>query len=936
MAIPHPSKPGLSPDARQPEESHPGGRCELASSAEGQLARTTGELQGAKEALKQSEDRLAGIIESAMDAIISVDEQQNILLFNPAAEKMFGTSARDVIGKRLEHLIPERFRAAHAQRVRNFGETNQTRRQMSGGMGCLLGLRADGTEFPAEISISQMEARGQKLFTAIVRDISERKRVEDALRENHARLQRVLEVQTVGVLFLDLTTGRLVDANDTFLNLMGYSRSDVEAGELTWQELTPPEHLEVSRAEFRKLAASGRVGPYEKEYFCKDGTRQWLLFAGSSLGGNSCVEFCVDIADRKKAEAALRQSEERLRALVNASSDVVYRMSPDWCEMQQLDGRGFIADTTAPISDWLPVYIDPDDQAMVTQTIQNAIRNKSVFELEHRVRQTDGSLGWTLSRAVPRLDASGEIIEWFGMASNVTARKSAEEALRASERRVRALMESTAEAILGDDLQGNCTFCNPAALRLLGYDDQAELLGKNLHAAVHQSQRDGTPLTSKDCPIGQAVRGGYPFHSDDLVLWRKDGTCFPAECWAHPVLDEASAVGSVLTFLDISERKRTQASLLESEQRLRLFIEYAPAALAMFDRDMRYLHASRRWQADYGLGDRDLKGLCHYDVFPEVSEQWKEVHRRGLAGEVLRSENDRFERADGSMQWIKWEVRPWYETGGGIGGIVIFAEEITERKRAEEELSRKVEDLARSNRDLEQFAYVSSHDLQEPLRMVASYTQLLAERYRGHLDENADKYIAYVVEGTTRMQTLIHDLLAFSRVGRNGRERQNLDLGDVLDEAAENLKASIEESHAVLTRGKLPTVHAERSQMVQLLQNLIGNAIKFRGENAPRISISAECRGRQCVFAVADNGIGIAAEYRERVFEIFQRLHTRAEYPGNGIGLSICKKIIEQHGGRIWVESEPGQGATFKFILPAGQIASKKPKESAHVYATSA
>lgn len=205
MAITDLSKPGLSPGARQPEESHPSRTCEPASSAEGRLARTTGELQSAKEALKQSEERLAGIIESAMDAIISVDEQQNIVLFNPAAEKMFGTSARDAIGKRLEHLIPERFRAAHAQRVRDFGETNQTRRQMSGGMGCLLGLRADGTEFPAEISISQMEVRGQKLFTAIVRDISERKRVEDALRENHARLQRVLEVETVGVLFLDPT-----------------------------------------------------------------------------------------------------------------------------------------------------------------------------------------------------------------------------------------------------------------------------------------------------------------------------------------------------------------------------------------------------------------------------------------------------------------------------------------------------------------------------------------------------------------------------------------------------------------------------------------------------------------------------------------------------------------------------------------------------------
>ncbi len=226
------------------------------------------------------------------------------------------------------------------------------------------------------------------------------------------------------------------------------------------------------------------------------------------------------------------------------------------------------------------------------------------------------------------------------------------------------------------------------------------------------------------------------------------------------------------------------------------------------------------------------------------------------------------------------------------------------------------EDLARSNRDLEQFAYVASHDLQEPLRMVATYTQLLAERYQGRLDANADKYIHYAVDGALRMQKLVQDLLAFSRVGRHGLALTTTDCNAVLEASLKNLEAAIHESGAVVEHTQLPFVMADGSQLVQVLQNLIGNAIKFRGSEPPLIRVSAEAREKEWVFSVADNGIGIAAEHREDVFVIFRRLHTQAEHPGNGIGLSICKKIIEQHGGRIWVESEPGRGSIFQFTLP--------------------
>src|SRR6266481_6119790 len=236
------------------------------------------------------------------------------------------------------------------------------------------------------------------------------------------------------------------------------------------------------------------------------------------------------------------------------------------------------------------------------------------------------------------------------------------------------------------------------------------------------------------------------------------------------------------------------------------------------------------------------------------------------------------------------------------------------RRQAEEDLARKVEELARSNAELEQFAYVASHDLQEPLRMVAAYTQLLGERYRGKLDENADKFIGYASEGALRMQTLIQDLLAFSRVGRNGSGR--VDCNAVMGEVLVSLGSAIQESGAVVTHEKLPEVWANRTQMEKGFQNLVGNAIKFRGKEPPAISVQAQKAGQQWLFSVSDNGIGIAPEYAENIFVVFQRLHARTEYPGNGIGLAICKKIVERNGGRIWVESQPGSGCRFKFTLP--------------------
>ncbi len=252
--------------------------------------------------------------------------------------------------------------------------------------------------------------------------------------------------------------------------------------------------------------------------------------------------------------------------------------------------------------------------------------------------------------------------------------------------------------------------------------------------------------------------------------------------------------------------------------------------------------------------------------------------------------------------------------------------EIAERKQAQAALAQQAEELARSNTELAQFAYVASHDLQEPLRMVGSYTQLLAKRYKGKLDADADEFINFAVDGVVRMKSLINDLLDYSRVGTRGKELTPTDCEELVGYALANLQSSIEECGAVVTHDPLPKVLADARQLGQLFQNLIGNTVKFRGEKPTTVHIGIKKAQTDWIFFVRDNGIGIDTEHIERIFDIFQRLHSRAEYPGTGIGLAICKKIVERHGGRIWVESQPAAGSTFYFTIPIKTGASEESK----------
>ena len=403
----------------------------------------------------------------------------------------------------------------------------------------------------------------------------------------------------------------------------------------------------------------------------------------------------------------------------------------------------------------------------------------------------------------------------------------------------------------------------------------------------------------------------------ELVGQRKNGSAFPIEIMLSP-LENAEGTLVTAAIRDISVRKEAETHLVQMEARYRGLLEAAPDAMVVVNQEGEIVLLNVQAEKQFGYHRDELIGQRVKNIIPEGFAE-------RLAADGLRSAADALaqqigtgielvgQRKDGSTFPIEIMLSP-LESAEGIL-VTAAIRDITKRKDADARLA-QVNELKRSNEELGQFAYVASHDLQEPLRMVASYTQLLSRRYKGKLDADADQFIAFAVDGATRMQQLIQDLLAYSRVGSKEVDLDDTSSEGALQEAIEDLHGAIEESGALVTHDPLPHVQADESQLRQLFQNLVGNAIKYQGPGIPRVHISAAKNGgKKWMFSVRDNGLGIDPQYFERIFGMFQRLHKREEFAGTGIGLAICKKIVERHGGTISVESQPGLGSNFQFEL---------------------
>jgi PAS domain S-box-containing protein len=468
------------------------------------------------------------------------------------------------------------------------------------------------------------------------------------------------------------------------------------------------------------------------------------------------------------------------------------------------------------------------------------------------------------------------------------------------------ILSTISDSIILLDASAQIVFTNRATTTLLESKDD-DLHGASFSSVVKDKKAAGD-LLQETLTVGSSM-------DHELSYLSKNGKAIPVLVSTSVVHDsDNNIVGYVISAKDITRRKQSAELILQEKNFSNAVIDSLPGLFYIINRDGKFLRWSQNDLKVTGYTDEDAPNLNVLDIIaPEDREM--------ISAKMLEVFNGEADTAEINVLTKTGEKIPYHITGkrASIGDetyLLGMGIDITDRKKAEAALQITMDELRYSNEELQQFAYIASHDLQEPLRMVSSYVQLLEKRYKDSLDADAHDFINFAVAGVKRMQSLINDLLQYSRVGTRGKPFENTQCQDVYDAAVTNLKIAIKESGASVSRGNLPPVFGDSGQLIQVLQNLIGNAIKYHNEKSPEIFVGAEKKNGNWVFSVIDNGIGIDPKFFDRIFLIFQRLHGN-EYPGTGVGLSIARKIVQRHGGQIWVESKPGKGSTFYFTIPS-------------------
>jgi PAS domain S-box-containing protein len=689
------------------------------------------------------------------------------------------------------------------------------------------------------------------------------------------------------------------------------------------------------------------------------GTERWVLVRARPMRGPSGERWAViTLRDMTREPRTFVENQRRLELALSAGAMGVFEWnmrdhrvawSPEIERMHGIPIGSFEGTFEAYQRD-----IHPEDRQHVVATVQRTLENRGGHELAYRIVRPDGEVRWLQAHGHLVLDEQGNPERLVGVCRDVTDQRTAElNAARAAAAEAAQHEVEKAHARLSqifNRITDPFTVLDRELRVVYANDTGARLIGKPVSELIGRRVTELTPEV-KDSPFAKAY--------EKVLATRKPLTIEeyypPWDRWyeasVYPLDD-----GLVVYTRDVTVRKRAMelttrmgrhaalradvSTVLADERDVptmlrrtcEAFVEHIDAAFARIwtldeTGTMLILQASAGMYTHIDGGHRAVP-VGKFKIGRIA------LHRKPHLSNDVTTDPEVGDRAWAQREgMVSFAGYPMIVDGKLVGVLAMFArhalpEDTTSvlatisdlvaqglvRRRTEIELDHRLQDLARSNAELEQFAYVASHDLQEPLRMVASYNQLLARRYKGKLDKDADDFIGFSVEGVTRMQRLINDLLAYSRVGTRGGERVDVDLAEVLGLVRSNLERAICDTKAIITNDPLPQVMADPGQMLQLLQNLVGNAIKFhRDDEAPAVHVGVKPDGK--TFYVKDNGIGIDPQFFDRIFVIFQRLNAREKYPGTGIGLAICKKIVERHGGRIWVESEPGKGSTVLFTL---------------------
>jgi PAS domain S-box-containing protein len=890
----------------------------VAGAAAWSVQRDSSGRELAEEALRDSEDKYRLLIQGVKDyALLMLSPRGDIVSWNPGAERMTGCTTEEAVGHNYSRFYPpddiKRGRPAEILRLAAVKGVHEDQ-----GMR----VRKDGSRFLVHTTYTALRDPAGNLrgYSVIGRDLSESK-------ESGAKYRGLLEAAPDAMVVVN-QGGEIVLLNVQAEKQFGYHRDELIGQKV--KNIIPEGFAERLVADGTRSAAEAlaqQIGTgIELTGRRKNGSEfpiEIMLSPLESAEGILVTAAIRDISVRKDAEKHLAQMEGRYRGLLEAAPDAMVVVNRGGeivlLNVQAEKQFGYRRDELIgqKVKNIIPEGFAERLVADALRSTEDALAQQIGTGIELTGRRKNGSEFPIEIMLSPLESAEGTLVT--AAIRDISVRKAAEKHLGQMEGRYRGLLEAAPDAMVVVNQGGEIVLLNVQAEKQFGYR-RDELVGQKVKNIIPEgfAERliaDGT--RTAEVALAQQIGTGI-----ELTGRRKDGSEFPIEIMLSP-LESAEGILVTAAIRDISVRKAAEQHLSQMEGRYRGLLEAAPDAMVVVNQAGQIVLLNVQAEKQFGYRRDELVGQKVKNIIPEGFAE-------RLVADALRSTEDALaqqigtgieltgRRKDGSEFPIELMLSP-LESAEGIL-VTAAIRDITTRKTAEAHLLNKVEELNRSNEELGQFAYIASHDLQEPLRMVASYTQLLSRRYKGKLDSDADEFISFAVDGASRMQRLIQDLLAYSRVGTKGSDLLDTSCEEALQQALVNLRGSIEESGALVTHDPLPAVLADEMQLVQLFQNLVGNAIKYQSPGIPRIHISAAMNGeKKWIFSVKDNGLGIDPQYFERIFGMFQRLHKREEFAGTGIGLAICKKIVERHGGSISVESQPGQGSTFHFALAGNE-----------------
>jgi len=905
---------------------------------------------------------LRAAVGSVSDHIFVKDTKSRFVLANVALARHMGAeNPEELLGKTDFDFYPKKLAAKFSADERTIIESGRPRinREEAGMDQAGNWMWFLSTKVPLRDSKAKIVG-----IVGSSRDITWNKRAEEALRDSRALYYSLVESLPVNVFRKDLAA-KFTFGNRLFCETLGRPLEEI-VGKTDF-DFFPKELAEKYRRDDKAVVETREVFEDIEEHQKPDGERIYVEVLKAPVY-NSRGEVVGmqgifwDVTEKKRAEEALRDSEALYHSLVESLPVNVFRKD---LERRFTFGNKLFCETLGRPLEEIVGKTDfdffPKELAEKYRgDDKRVIETREVFEDIEEHQTPDGERIYVEVLKAPVYNSRGEVVGMQGIFWDVTEKKRAEEkVLRQSAvlNGINAVLQETLTCETDEEVANTClamaqeltgskfgfigevndagrfdtiSLTDPGwgACRMAKSDAVRMIMDMEIRGIWGRVLKDERSLIVNS-PSSHPDSVGTPEGHPPLTCFlgvplkygdRTVGMIGLANKESRYDLADQQAVEDLSgAFVEALYRKRAEEALLHQRYLLQSLMDNLPDCIYFKDTGSRFTRISRALTERFGLNDpSEALGKTDFDFFTDeharpAFEDEQEVMKSGKA---LVAKEEKETWPDGRETWVSTTKMPLRDREGKIVGTFGVSRDVTDRKQAEEQLKRTAEELERSNAELEQFAYIASHDLQEPLRMVASYTQLLAKRYKSKLDSDADDFIEYVVDGASRMRVLIDDLLTYSRIGTRGRPFEPTDCEAVFERVFANLQMAIYESGAVVTHDHLPMVTADPSQLEQLLQNLISNAIKFHSEEPPRVHVSAEENATEWLFSVRDNGIGIDPEYANRIFVIFQRLHGRGEYPGTGIGLAVCNKIVQRHGGRVWVESQPGKGSTFYFTIP--------------------